>query len=1687
MYRVALPLLLTACTAPLSPISAGEPLGTSFEAPRSLDDHRFRLGGAALRAPLDGALDGANPGDYLGTSVAAGDMDGDGYADLLVGIPGWDSPFPEAGRVELYPGGPDGLSNTPTWFAEGEQPGAGLGSAVALAGDLDADGLPDLAAGAPGHDGSGLDAGRVYVWKGGALLLLGAFDGQAGGEAYGSAVASAGDVDADGDADLLIGAPGAAEGGPDAGRAELRLGGPSGPGAAAWSTAGLPGWRLGAAVAGAGDIDADGDAELLVGAPEADGGAGRALMFPGSPTGPGGLAWTVMGEAPGDHLGASVAGLGDTNGDGHADVLIGVPQHDVVGDGPWSPGDTGAEDSDWIGETGVETDAPEDTDLTAPGDTDGETDASRESGGETDAPRETGAAPETGGEIDLPQETDAAGETGNETPRETGAAAVRSGPRLRGGRTIRDAGQAQIFLGGPLGLPATPTRTINGDTPDMRLGAHVAAAGDLDASGFADAVVGAPGDHGGRGLVLVLHGGPVGLQVAWRAEGDGADHQLGASAGSAGDLDGDGIGDLFLGSPGAGGGAGRVVVVHGHTRPLSLVPSWRVESTQDDSMLGYMVSTAGDVDGDGYDDVVVGEPGWQSGASRTGRVVLFRGGPDGPSTVPDWEVLGKVTAPLGVWVAPAGDVNGDGFGDLFVGDPYYEPRGAYPDTDYGRSLVYHGSPAGLSRTPDWEVHQPVGGFLDGWNSRGAGDVNGDGYSDVIVVAPYVAVFLYLGGAGGLAQTPAWTSQSPVSWVDGAGDVNGDGYDDLLIGEDGWGVYPPEPDASAGRVVLFLGAPTGPSDTPSWEARGQDIPPQTAWHFGRVVAGAGDVNGDGYSDIAVGSPNAHGGNGRMDVFAGGPDGPGAVSTWSVQSPGYNGFGRVASAGDLNGDGYGDLAVRGPSGEAASTAQVYLGGPDGLSSVPAWRLDGQPSYPDFPTLTGAGDVNGDGFADLLFSHADLSGTSAASVYVAVFAGNGGPLGHWSAALQVQARSSELRAPLLPGLTSAETDRFGVALHPRGPWGRGRVRLQVELTGTREGWEEAQVYTGPAWTDAGARPPQLQLLLDGLAQGGGYRWRARALLDPAHGLPFAATAWKTGGHSGDGVRAHNWTRGWTWYPDEDGDGHGMAGFTVSTRTPDAPPGGSNLADDCDDGEPRVHPGAAESCVGRGIDEDCDGVVDGGLSPADPWYPDVDGDGHGAPPAVLSCTPPPGHVPLGDDCDDADPATFPGAVERCGEDRDCDGRMDDAVDAPTWYYDRDGDGHAGVEAARACAPPPGTLAESSDCDDADPAVSPSAAEVCSPAGRDEDCDRLTDDADPSVSAPAWYADGDGDGYGVAPPVFVCAAPSRHVVLSGDCDDLRADVHPGLPELCDPSADEDCDGVWEDADPDLADGLPWYADLDGDGVGGAALDPACAAPPDAVDRTGDCDDSDPDRFPDAAEVPGSGVDLDCSGDWICFVDDDGDGHGSGHDTRLTDQVCTAPGLAPTGDDCDDARADVHPDAAEIAGSGVDADCSGAPSCFLDADRDGFGGNSVITGLDPACEAPGEAPSAEDCDDTDPRVHPAATELPGDRVDEDCDGLWGCFVDEDGDGWGNGSTTDVDASDCEGTGVALQAGDCDDRDASAHPGAEEQVDNAVDEDCDGDAFRTDGDPKAPEACACESGGPGFGWAGLLLVWLRRRR
>jgi hypothetical protein len=319
-----------------------------------------------------------------------------------------------------------------------------------------------------------------------------------------------------------------------------------------------------------------------------------------------------------------------------------------------------------------------------------------------------------------------------------------------------------------------------------------------------------------------------------------------------------------------------------------------------------------------------------------------------------------------------------------------------------------------------------------------------------------------------------------------------------------------------------------------------------------------------------------------------------------------------------------------------------------------------------------------------------------------------------------------------------------------------------------------------------------------------------------------------------------------------------------------------------------------------------------------------------------------------------------------------------------------------------------------------------------------------------AVFTDQDHDGVGDAAAGVACGAGPGQSLLTGDCNDAEAAIHPGQVEGCN-GLDDDCDGT---IDQGLETHL-FYQDLDRDTWGTETVPlVACHAPsPDWTRAGGDCDDTNADVNPGATEICGGGdedcdglVDqddpsLDASTRTAWYPDRDADGFGAIGDAVV---ACVSPQAAfiDVGGDCNDEEATINPNATEVCG-GTDEDCDGLrndadPSVdpagllpfFADTDRDGFGDPGVVVML---CGArPGAGVDNDlDCDDTLPTVAPGRPEVLCDGLDDDCD------------------PTTADDADADVDGFLACGGDCNDAVATIHPGAPELPADAVDEDCDG--------------------------------------
>jgi hypothetical protein len=325
-----------------------------------------------------------------------------------------------------------------------------------------------------------------------------------------------------------------------------------------------------------------------------------------------------------------------------------------------------------------------------------------------------------------------------------------------------------------------------------------------------------------------------------------------------------------------------------------------------------------DINGDGYGDLAVGAP---TDASY-GRVYVFQGGSAGVSPLADTTITGEPPAYAFGEALSLGDINADGYADLAIGDYGY-------DSSYGRVWIFHGGAAGI---PDVDLSVGVladttldgeGGSSTNFGSYlGFGDVNGDGYADLAVGAPgwYGKIHIFHGSPSGIPDTDLSAGQFSNTTIvaqNGGdfgesvkfGDIDGDGYGDLAVGAKGY-------NSRQGRTYIFYGRAAGIADT-NLRAGGSANTTLTGitgnYGFGYRTA-FGDVNGDGYLDLAISAAN-NWEQGYVYVFHGDSSGipdtdlsaAGTADTVLTGINARNNFGYAIAAGDIDADGYDDIAV------------------------------------------------------------------------------------------------------------------------------------------------------------------------------------------------------------------------------------------------------------------------------------------------------------------------------------------------------------------------------------------------------------------------------------------------------------------------------------------------------------------------------------------------------------------------------------------------------------------------------------------------------------------------------------------------------------------------------------------------------------------------------------------------------------
>lgn len=964
---------------------------------------------------------GEDGGDYSGYSVAsAGDVNGDGYDDILIGAYGdEDGGGNFAGQTYLILGSAAGwpkyniLTNADASFI-GEDNNDYSGFCVASAGDVNGDGYDDILIGAYMDEDFGGLGGQTY-------LILGkpsgwtmdndlsqadaSFIGEAINDYSGYSVAGAGDVNGDGYGDIIIGAYGSNEGGSEAGQAYLVFGR-----AAGWSSHTSladsdasfigedDGDFAGCSVAGCGDVNGDGYNDILIGAygDEEGGGneAGQTYLILGKATG-----WTMdinlsqadasfLGEGATYKSGRSVAGADDVNGDGLDDILIGAYEDDEGGN--------------YAGQAylilGQEMNWSMDFSLT-------NADASFIGEDQTDY---AGYSVSGAGDVNGDGYDDILiGANGNEEG---------------GGSNV---GQSYLILGKASGWTndvdlGSVDASFIGEAVVDNSGRSVAGAGDVNGDGYDDILIGAllndstAGDAGKTYLLfydtrppaprfleasLASDGGSI--TVSWeipRYIKPFSEFILYRSVDGTNYVEVDTtpvlrrtyidsnviLGETYYYSVIAVDGSGERSV-------MSSAISMTCDSDLDEDGVGNTLDTDDDGDGipDMFDANLVAQDGTLWSRSRVSLSDIGMG------------FLGESEDDLsGNSVAIAGDVNGDGYDDILIGAWLNDEL----DIGAGQAYLIFGKSSGWDSNLSLSLADAsfTGEDFDdraGWKVAGAGDVNGDGFDDILISAyrdeeggtQAGQTYLILGKEYGWSQDISlsnadasfigeYAADTSGESIAGVGDVNGDGFDDILIGairNDGGG-------NSAGQAYLILGKASGWTmdvnlSLSDASFQGED----EGDNVGHAVAGAGDVNGDGYDDMLINALYDEEGGadaGQTYLIFGKPAGWTMYTNLSNADASFIGEAAsdhsgwsVAGAGDVNGDGFDDILIGAADNDYGSTkagqSYIIFGKSSGwsndtnLSQADASFIGEGPSDWSGNSVAGCGDVNGDGYDDIL----------------------------------------------------------------------------------------------------------------------------------------------------------------------------------------------------------------------------------------------------------------------------------------------------------------------------------------------------------------------------------------------------------------------------------------------------------------------------------------------------------------------------------------------------------------------------------------------------------------------------------------------------------------------------------------------------------------------------------------------------
>ncbi|OQX72202.1 MAG: hypothetical protein B6D61_14690 [Bacteroidetes bacterium 4484_249] len=521
-------------------------------------------------------------------------------------------------------------------------------------------------------------------------------------------------------------------------------------------------------------------------------------------------------------------------------------------------------------------------------------------------------------------------------------------------------GRCYLFLGGA-DPDLEPDLFFDGTFTTEWFGYRHAGGGDVNNDGYSDIAISSQNYNNDKGAAFIYFGSETpDNEIDFTFNGEAYNNSFSNTLSIDGDVNNDGYDDILITARGYSSNAGKAYLYFGG-ETLSEIPDQTFERTYTTDYYAYTSSYAGDINNDGFEDFMIGAYG---AYGSYGRCYLYFGGetPDNTADLEFYKDTGGNTD-FADAISSAGDFNNDGYDDFIIADPIYNDYG-------GAAYIYFGG-----ENPD-NVEDLFIEANEEWESLAisascAGDVNNDGISDIILGAtgsrtakiyygsetPGIEVDAVLEGAGSDNRFGYATSS--------AGDFNNDGYEDLIVGAYGYDHY-------RGRSYIYFGGEDA-DNIADLTLAGDDFEDA---HYGWSASGIGDVNNDGYDDVAVGAIfYATNMPGKVYVYYGGEEPDSIVDVVINENIANDWLGYfINPAGDVNNDGIDDFTV-GAVGTQNTKGKAYLYlGSDNFAGQEDLIFDDGTSGSWFGAMVGSLDFNNDGFDDIVVGapgHNNLTG--------------------------------------------------------------------------------------------------------------------------------------------------------------------------------------------------------------------------------------------------------------------------------------------------------------------------------------------------------------------------------------------------------------------------------------------------------------------------------------------------------------------------------------------------------------------------------------------------------------------------------------------------------------------------------------------------------------------------------------------